>query len=144
MTLEAQKQGIDQLFLQDPILFSSKLLHGRLDQFHQADQYTVPMLFYDRGMPDVTAYMDYLGTIYPASFTETCMNYCYDLIFVLPPWKEIYISDNERYESWDIAQEIAVHLESAYANYGYQPILVPTGTVAERVSFVLEELKNIL
>ena len=34
VTIEAQKQGIEQLFLEDPILFSRKLLEGRLVQFN--------------------------------------------------------------------------------------------------------------
>ena len=36
--LEAQKEGIDQLFLTDPILFSKKLLEGRLKQFEDIHQ----------------------------------------------------------------------------------------------------------
>ncbi len=30
---------------------------------------------------------------------------------MLPPWKEIFVSDNERYESFEIAVEINHHLK---------------------------------
>ena len=33
VTLEAKKQGIEQLFLENPLLFSELLLEGRIDQF---------------------------------------------------------------------------------------------------------------
>ncbi len=33
---EAQKKGIDQLFLKDPLLFSELLLEGRIRQFKDA------------------------------------------------------------------------------------------------------------
>lgn len=141
VTLEAQQQGIDQLFLEDPILFSKKLLEGRLSQFKQASDFKPPFLFYDRGMPDVTAYMDYLGTTYPEFFSNTCNQNRYDAVFLLPPWKEIYQSDNERYESWEEAQRIYNFLQDGYTGYGYQTQAVPVGTLSERASFILEKLR---
>ena len=33
ITLQARKDGIEQLFLTDPLLFSEKLLEGRTQQF---------------------------------------------------------------------------------------------------------------
>ena len=38
VTLEAQKEGIDQLFLEQPLLFSKKLLEGRDAQFIEAKE----------------------------------------------------------------------------------------------------------
>ena len=75
ITRKAQQEGIEQLFLESPILFSQKLLEGRLEQFDNASRASVPFLFYDRGMPDVTAYMDYLNIHYPINFSETCHAY---------------------------------------------------------------------
>src|SRR5690606_8510119 len=86
--LEAQKKGIEQLFLENPILFSEKLLEGRLKQFHEGENCVAPVLFYDRGMPDVIAYMDFMNIHYPENFSEPCHTHKYDEIFVLPPWEE--------------------------------------------------------
>ena len=36
VTLEAKKQGIEQLFLENPLLFSELLLEGRKKQFKNA------------------------------------------------------------------------------------------------------------
>jgi predicted ATPase len=140
--LEAQKEGIDQLFLENPILFSEKLLEGRLSQFHEGINCTETILFYDRGMPDVTAYMDFVNTKYPTIFDETCIQYKYDKIFVLPPWEEIYEQDNERYESFEQAEKIFEFLKNGYKNYGYKINEVPVGSIKERVDFILKKLKN--
>lgn len=144
VTLEAQKEGIDQLFLTDPLLFSDKLLKGRLDQFHQAKDHSEKFLFYDRGMPDVTAYMDYLGTSYPDYFDKTCQEHRYDLVFILPPWEDIYEQDNERYESFFEAEKIFTYLLDGYRKYDYDAQVVPVGDVDSRIDYILEQQKSLL
>ena len=65
VTLEAQKQGIEQLFLKNPLLFSELLLEGRKKQFENACNEPHDMVFLDRGIPDVLAYMHYIGRMSP-------------------------------------------------------------------------------
>lgn len=140
--LEAQKTGIEQLFLENPILFSEKLLEGRLKQFIDAENCEAKTLFYDRGMPDVTAYMDFVHTHYAKKFSETCLTYKYDKIFVLPPWKEIYEQDNERYESFEQAEKLYSFLKNSYKNYGYKTYEVPVGSIKERADFIIGKVKD--
>lgn len=84
--------------------------------------------------------MHYIGDSYPAFFDVACKEYCYTKVFVLPPWEEIYESDEARYENYDQAKLIYTHLQETYSNYGYQLIVVPKGTVEERVNFILQNL----
>ena len=142
VTAAAQKKGIEQLFLTQPLLFSELLLKGRIQQFKDAEQLNTKYAFYDRGIPDVGAYMDYTGDTYPDMFRDACKDYTYDIAFILAPWKEIYEQDNERYESFAQAESIQKYLTSAYTNYGYELIDVPFGTVKERVLFIIETLNN--
>lgn len=140
VTLEAQKEGIDQLFLEKPILFSEKLLEGRLDQHNIANTSEDEIVFLDRGIHDVVAYLDYFSTPYQEPFISTCKKNTYDKVFILPPWEAIYKSDNERYENFQEASEISTYILATYKEYGYQPIIVPTGTVNERTDFILNHL----
>ena len=140
--LEAQKEGIDQLFLTDPILFSKKLLEGRLKQFNDIHHFKEAAIFYDRGLPDITAYMDYTLVNYPDEFKKICKNNRYDSVFLLPPWKEIYIQDNERYESFDEAKKIHHFLLESYKNYGYKVIEVPFDTLNNRIQFIKTSLAH--
>ncbi|GLB51830.1 ATPase [Neptunitalea chrysea] len=139
--LEAKREGIDQLFLKDPILFSERLLHGRIVQYKTIHLDT-PYLFFDRGIHDVVAYMDFINNTYPPIFVNACEQYIYDTIFILPPWKEIYISDNERYENYEQAILIFENLKTTYKKYGYNLIEVPFGTIEERADFILSTLNN--
>ena len=144
VTLAAQKEGIEQLFLENPILFSEKLLSGRLKQFQEADRFAAPILFYDRGMPDVTAYMDFLNIHYPEKFSNTCLENRYDTIFVLPPWKDIYQKDNERYESFEQAEKIFHYLKNSYEKYGYKIFEVSRGGIKKRAQFILNKIVDII
>lgn len=138
---EAQKQGIEQLFLEKPLLFSELLLEGRKKQYQNAKSEPHKTVFLDRGIPDVLAYMHYIGDSYPSFFDQACRDHNYDRIFILPPWEEIYVSDDERYENYEQAKLIYNHLVETYEKYGYNLIEVPKGTVEERTNYILEALK---
>lgn len=142
VTLEAKKQGIEQLFLEKPLLFSELLLEGRKKQYENAQNETHNVVFIDRGIPDVLAYMHYIGDSYPASFDAICREHVYSKIFILPPWEEIYISDEARYENYEQAQYIQNHLIETYQGYGYDLIEVPKDTVDNRILFILDKISS--
>lgn len=142
VTLEAKKQGIEQLFLEKPLLFSELLLEGRKKQFQNALDESHEVVFIDRGIPDVLAYMHYIGDSYPATFDNACWEHQYSKIFLLPPWEEIYISDDERYENFEQAKLIYTHLVETYQNYGYKLIEVPKDSMDNRILFILDEISK--
>lgn len=142
VTAQAQQQGIEQLFLENPLLFSELLLEGRKKQFHDAHQEPHNIVFLDRGIPDVLAYMHYIGDSYPPFFDVACKEHIYTKIFILPPWEDIYVSDQERYENFEQAQLIHDHLVETYQNYGYELIEVPKDTVDKRILFILDQISN--
>lgn len=145
MTLAAKTEEDPNLSLGNPIAFVSdskqfnqQLLEGRLKHYKDAVDANQKLVFYDRGMPDVLAYMDYFEQTYTNEFLDTCTTNKYDIVFLLPPWEDIYIQDNERLESYVQAIEIHEHLKNTYTSLGYTVLEVPFGTVAERVSFIVE------
>ena len=137
VTIQAQKEGIDQLFLTQPILFSNKLLEGREKQFLEANEASDKVIFFDRGIPSIHAYMRYFNTDFPSEFIEKSKQYKYTKIFQFLPWKEIYTSDNERYETFEQSQLISKFLFNAYNELGYEIINVPFDTVNNRCKFIL-------
>ena len=147
MTAEARKEdnGLEQVsnplvFVKDPYAFNHSLLHGRLEHFEKAQEVKRDICFFDRGIPDVLAYMDFFNQEYAQDFVSISQENRYDAIFILPPWKEIYTSDNERLETFIESEKIHDHLFETYQRFGYEPITVPKTTVKQRVSFVLEQL----
>jgi predicted ATPase len=142
ITLEAQEKGIEQLFLEDPLLFSEQLLLGRQKQFLDADKLSDKLVFFDRGLPDVVAYLDYLKSSYPESFKTICNQHQYDKVFILKPWKAIYEQDNERYETFEQALIIHDFLVKSYTEHGYTIIDTPFGTIEERIEFIKNHLNS--
>ncbi|RLJ99646.1 AAA family ATPase [Tenacibaculum discolor] len=142
VTLKAQKDGIDQLFLEQPLLFSQLLLEGREQQYIDAHQRDAEIIFFDRGIPDVHAYMNYLGSDYPEIFIEKSNKYLYSKVFMCAPWEAIYRSDNERYETFEQSVKIDTFLKEAYEEVGYNIIDVPFGSIHERCDFILHSLKH--
>jgi predicted ATPase len=138
VTLEARKNGIEQLFLTQPLLFSELLLEGRLKQFNDANSYGDKTVFLDRGLPDVLAYMDYFNSAYPQQFIDTCQNNSYDAVFILAPWQAIYQSDSVRYESFEQAKLIHQHLLNTYKKFNYTLLDVPFDTIEKRADFILD------
>ncbi|MCW2119754.1 ATP-binding protein [Flavobacterium sp. 7A] len=142
ITLEAKKNGIDQLFLEDPLLFSQLLLEGRQKQFDAANQEPHLNVFIDRGLPDILAYMHFAKQEYPVHFTTSCQKHKYTKIFMLPPWEAIYKIDDARYETYEQAQEVHQHIVDTYKSFGYTPIEVPKDTIENRTAFILNALKH--
>lgn len=140
VTLEAQQRGIDQLFLEQPLLFSEMLLEGRIKQYKSALKEHDAVVFIDRGIPDIVAYMDFIGDEYPEVFSKACEDYQYSKTFILPPWEEIYESDSERYENFEQAETIQKHLIDTYKRYGYDLIEVPKDTVENRILYILDKI----
>ena len=136
VTSAAQISGIDQLFLEDPLQFSNALLEARVEQFRLADQHQGALLFYDRGIPDVMAYLEYLGQPYDAHFVEYSQEHRYDQVLFLPPWADIYTQDKERYESFEQSKKIHEYLVKTYEELGYQSLEIPVGTIEQRIEFV--------
>jgi len=142
VTLEAQKQGIEQLFLENPLLFSELLLEGRVKQHKNAKNELHDIVFLDRGIPDVLAYMHYIGDSYPAHFDLACQEHKYTKIFILPPWEEIYVSDDARYENYEQSKLIYKHLSETYQYYDYELIEVPKDNIDNRILFILDQLSE--
>lgn len=140
ITEMARRNGIEQLFLKNPMLFSEMLLEGRENQYKIANNMDTDFIFFDRGIPDIHAYMNYISVDYPPIYVEKSMKYRYDTIFITPPWQEIYITDEVRYENFEQSLAIFNHLKRAYENLDYQLIEVPCGTIEFRTDFILNNL----
>lgn len=58
-------------------------------------------------------------------------------VFVFPPWREIYVTDAERTQDFAHAERVFGVVMTTLPALGYQPVIVPKGTLEERAAFVL-------
>ncbi len=148
MTLESKRENETIRFKSNPIIsvsdpeaFNSSILKARIQQYQSIRHTKEALFFFDRGIPDVLAYMDCFKQTYTINFTEACKNHPYDLILLMPPWKEIYATDNERFETYEESLLIHECLYNRYQQLGYEPTLVPKLSINERVNFILDRIK---
>ena len=142
ITLKYRKKGIEQLFLSDPNLFSQELLNGRIQQFNKSINLQADCVFFDRGIPDIIAYLNFKKVDLSQKILESVDKYKYDMIFLLEPWEGIYSSDIIRYESFDQVITIDSYIKNTYKEFGYNPIIVPKDNIKNRVDFVINSLKQ--
>ncbi|MFK7812275.1 MAG: AAA family ATPase [Maribacter sp.] len=150
MTLAEKEAENDVVFksnpivsVSDPMAFNQMILDARIDQYNSTLESSDELIFFDRGIPDVLAYMDCFQQEYEQSFTDACASHRYDLVFLMPPWKEIHVVDNERFESFDESLRIHKCLANSYSKLGYNVQIVPKDTILNRVNFILNNIKNI-
>ena len=120
--------------------FNQTLLDMRIADFVKSQTLPNDICFFDRGTPDVLAYMTCFGQPIQQSFVDLCKSHVYDFIFLLPPWELIFTQDAERFETFSQANKIYLQLKKTYSDLGYQVIEVPIGDVEKRVEFILKSL----
>ena len=92
-------------------------------------------VFFDRGLMDM-----YGANGVPPSpaLTEAIRVRRYSrCVFVFPPWREIYGTDAERREDWSRMEAVFKQILGMLPALGYEPAVVPKGTIEERAAFVL-------
>lgn len=119
--------------------FSDKVLQGRIEQFDKGKN---QISFYDRGLPDIAAFIQKDKKEIPQDLLNLCQSKKYfEQVFITPPWESIFHRDEERKE--DFAAAIKVHkaIEYILPQMGYQLIAIPMGSVKWRSEFILKHLQ---
>lgn len=140
---QAQLEGTLNIFETQPLLFSEQLLKHRLAQFQLTESKDTTFCFLDRGLPDITAYLNYANQTYQAELFSAIDEYIYDIVFVFPPWEQIYTKDQERMETFEQAVEIHKHILKAYQKKHRLIIEVPFDTPENRCKFIQEQINRL-
>lgn len=120
----------------DLMAFSKKVIAL---QHQQYEDFQGKIAFYDRGMPDVFAYL----RSQKLTPTEEMRKLVHDnpyhtKVFITPPWENIYANDNERKESFEEAATIHDHLVNIYQELSYELVEIPKLSIEKRLAFVLD------
>ncbi|OFX50539.1 MAG: hypothetical protein A2066_09375 [Bacteroidetes bacterium GWB2_41_8] len=132
----------DLLPWKNPKLFQEEILRLRQNFFESVPDERIA--FADRGIPDQLAFARYKGFAIPEVLKKNAENYRYaPLVFVTPPWPEIYVNDTIRKETFDEAVCIHQAVLETYSGLNYQIIELPLISVSDRISFILQIILNI-
>ncbi len=108
-------------------------------ELHAATQGHV---FFERGVLDALCGLDAVTPLSQRELRMWLSKYRYSKIFVLPPWKAIYVNDAERDHTFEHLESVNRITQEWYLRCGYPIIEVPRLPVAERCTFVLKELAD--
>lgn len=96
-------------------------------------------VFFDRGLIDAAAALQRLFGV-PLSESLGESRPYGRLVFLAPPWPDIYCADEARRHGFPEAEAEYAHLDATYRALGYEVRLLPRASVAERADFVLQAI----
>ncbi|MGQ2952148.1 MAG: AAA family ATPase [Agrobacterium sp.] len=96
-------------------------------------------IFFDRGLIDAASALRHING---DAFIETLRDaHRYNrLVFLTPPWPEIYRGDSERKHDFDAAVEEYERLVRDYDALGYDIVVLPKSGIKERADFILTRI----
>src|SRR4029450_6539240 len=155
LLLALQARGYTIVGASPPIIIQDRIRRGlsprpntddsvhetlRMDIEHFVHHAATPgYVFFERSVLDALCGLD-RGA--PLNESELSMllsksQYC-SKVFVLPPWKAIYVNDDERDHTFEHAESVYSTVQEWYRRLDrYQVIEVPKVSVAERCTYVL-------
>lgn len=99
------------------------------------------LLFFDRGIPDTLTYTHLINIPVSEQLESAVKRYRYNKkVFILPPWKDIYKTDNERKQDFEEAVATYKAMFRTYEQLDYELIEVPKIGVKRRASFILKNV----
>ncbi|RUA11722.1 MAG: hypothetical protein DSY83_16350, partial [Flavobacteriia bacterium] len=142
---EQQAIDGDALPWKDKGLYRDLMFERSIESFEKTmDAYTRnDPVFFDRGFLDTLCYAVISGIRIENSMKIMAETWRYNEdVFILPPWQEIYQTDEQRKQDWNEAVFTYNSMIQTYRGFEYNLVEVPKTSVPERVDFVLDFIKN--
>lgn len=113
---------------------------GTRMQAQLADSAQRGRCFFDRGLPDLIGYLSHGGRSAPDAWRAASRDYA-PMVFFAPPWREIYVNDAERPQTFEEAQDLSAHIRQAYFDCGFRLVELVASPVPDRLEQVLGRLE---
>jgi predicted ATPase len=123
----------------DALTFAQQVFDKEVEAYHSAKR---SPSFFERGVVEAIASLLEADALTERRAEHLLSKYCYQAVFIFPPWKEIYRVDEERDHTFDHAVRVYEFTLQFYRRHGYEPIEVPRAGVAERAAFILNHLRD--
>lgn len=123
-----------------PMLFGELMFRQAHEDFLTCGEQQQPV-FFDRGIPDVIGYMELCRLQPGREIKEIAKSLRYHpLVFITPPWEEIYRNDTERKQSFPEAVETYKMMQRVYTKFGYQTLEIPKVSIRDRADFLIKAI----
>lgn len=126
----------------DPVSFGREILSSDIEKYQEAAAFD-RVTFFDRGLLDALYMLDIENALPRNEIEHYVKNFPYNgVVFLLPPWKDIYGTDSERDQSFEESIEVFEGMRNWYSLWGYETLEVPRNSINERVTFILQSIGN--
>jgi len=96
------------------------------------------VLFFDRSFMDSACMLFDSDSNSYENIRDTYLENRYNnKVFITPPWKEIYRTDEERDQSFEQSIDVYERLAKWYKEHDYDIVVLPKATIENRANFVL-------
>ncbi|MCZ4297682.1 AAA family ATPase [Henriciella marina] len=137
---EALETGSDALPWVNPAAFVQKAIQQAAKSLSDVQNHDGPV-FFDRSAIDALAHCERLSLTLPDEVKALGRSCLYARpVFFAPPWRDIYVRDDERPLPFEEAVREYNWLRLAYPARGYRLIELPKTSVEARADFVLNSL----
>jgi len=136
-----QQNGENALPWKNKIAYSELMLKKSIEDYKELAEVN-EIIFFDRGIPDTLAYNQLIHIETDNGLYEQALDCRYNpVIFLLPPWEEIYHADDQRKQDFQEAVETYHIMKKTYFDLGYSVVEVPKVSIMERVDFIIRNIK---
>lgn len=125
----------------EPEEFAREILRRDIENYTAASA-TTGWIFFDRAAVEAVAMVNDVVPLTRQELEDYLSRLCYHRrVYILPPWKEIYITDAERDHTFEHAERVHEALMRWYAQCGYALQVVPCQAAEQRALYVLHSLQ---
>ena len=104
---------------------------------------TTEFSFVDRGLADNIAYLRLKKSPISIKFLNfDYKKFYHSTVFFLPIWKEIYLQDEQRLQSFEEAKKLQFLLLKTYKKLDFSIELLPKLAISKRVQFIESKITN--
>lgn len=137
---ENSATGSDCLPWIDLPSFAERAFERMIASYQDASEKEI--VFFDRGIPDIIAYLRVAGLEPVEKIQRSWQRYPYaTTVFLLPPWEQIYVRDDARWQTFEESESIYNHIATIYRSSGYSVQGLPKCTVEQRADLILKMLQ---
>ena len=116
--------------------FQQEVLKRRLVFYNSVENNE--LAFSDRAIPDQIAFARYRGFGVSNILADNVQRFRYNpMVFITPPWQEIYKNDLVRPESFKEACELHQVILDVYREFDYLTVEIPCVNIQQRTDFIL-------
>jgi predicted ATPase len=124
----------------DAAAYGALMLERGVADYRRMLQAEEPV-FFDRGIAELVGYFRLMNLPVPDDVRMATRQYRSNaVVFLAPPWREIYRQDELRKQDWQEAVRTFEFIRDAYGEAGYRPVELPRDSVDRRLRFMLAEV----